>query len=92
MPYITILATGSGNLNTYVYPESPLNPAFALDPLPLPTVSQGDLELGVNVKGQRFFIRVGTNAVGSAFRVSKLVVPLIADTWSPIRGYNNVTA
>jgi hypothetical protein len=87
-PYFTILATGTGTLNTYVYPESPFNRPYVLDPTPLPAISQGDLEIGVNIKGQRFFIRVGTNAVGSAFRCSKMVVPLIADSWSPVRGTN----
>lgn len=92
LPYLTILAVGSGTLNTFVYPESPTNPAYDLDILPLPATTQGDLELGVNVKGQRFFIRFGTNAVGAGFRVSKLVVPLITDTWSPVKGWNAVIA
>jgi len=92
MPYMTILAVGSGTLNTYVYPESPSNPPYALDQQTLPAVTQGDIEIAANVKGQRFFIRFGTNAVGAAFRVSKIVVPLLPDTWSPIRGYNAVTA
>ncbi|HEX8801109.1 MAG TPA: hypothetical protein VF772_20975, partial [Terriglobales bacterium] len=91
-PYFTVLAVGSGQLNTYVYPESPFNVPYALDPLTLPALSQGDLEIGVNVKGNRFFVRVGTNAVGAGFRCSKMVVPLIPDTWAPIRGYNVITA
>jgi len=91
-PYLTVLATGSGTLNTFVYPESPFNNPYDLDILPLPTNTQGDLELGVNIKGNRFFIRVGTNAVGSAFRVSKMVVPLLPDTWSPVRGFNAISA
>jgi len=91
-PYLTVLAIGNGILNPYVYPESPFNSPYVLDILPLPAISQGDLELGVNAKGNRFFIRVGTNAVGASFRCSKLVVPLIPDPWSPIRGWNAVTA
>jgi hypothetical protein len=91
-PYFTVLAIGSGTLNSYVYPESPLNRPYVLDPQTLPTISQGDLEIGVNIKGQRFFVRVGTNAVGSYFRCSKMVVPLIPDSWSPVRGYNAVSA
>lgn len=86
VPYMTILAVGSGTLSSFVYPESPQNLPFTLDPLTLSAISQGDLEVGVNVKGQRFFIRWGTNSVGSAWRVSKVVLPLLADTWSPIRG------
>jgi hypothetical protein len=92
VPYFTVLATGSGTLNSYVYPESPQNRPYVLDPQTLPTISQGDLEIGVNIKGQRFFIRVGTNAVGAGFRCSKMVVPLVPDPWSPIRGSNLVTA
>jgi hypothetical protein len=84
--YLTVLAVGSGSLNTYVYPESPSNMPFALDQAPLPASSAGDLELGVNIKGQRFFVRVGTNAAGSAWRVSKMVVALSQDSWSPVRG------
>lgn len=87
-PYFTVLATGVGTLNTMVYPESPLNQPYVLQPQPLPSITQGDLEIGVNIKGQRYFVRVGTNAVGSAFRVSKMVVPLITDSWSPVRGSN----
>jgi hypothetical protein len=91
-PYFTVLAIGSGTLNSYVYPESPFNQPYVLDPTPLPAITQGDLEIGVNIKGQRFFVRVGTSAVGNAFRCSKMVVPLIPDTWSPVRGWNAVTA
>lgn len=86
VPYMTILAVGQGTLASFVYPESPQNLPFALDPLTLGPISQGDLEVPVNVKGQRFFIRFGTNAVGSTWRVSKIVLPLMPDTWSPIRG------
>jgi len=91
-PYFTVLATGAGQLNTYVYPESPFNRPYVLDPQTLPATTQGDLEIGVNIKGQRFFVRVGTNAVGAGYRVSKMIVPLMPDTWSPIRGTNVITA
>jgi hypothetical protein len=91
-PYFTVLAIGSGTLNSYVYPESPFNRPYVLDPTPLPAITQGDLEIPVNIKGQRFFVRVGTNQVGQNFRCSKMIVPLVADTWSPIRGTNFITA
>ena len=91
-PYFTVLATGAGQLNTYVYPESPFNRPYVLDPTPLPAITQGDLEIPVNIKGQRFFVRVGTNQVGQNFRCSKMVVPLLQDSWSPIRGTNFITA
>jgi hypothetical protein len=91
-PYFTVLAIGSGTLNSYVYPESPFNRPYVLDPTPLPAITQGDLEIGVNIKGQRFFVRVGTNQVGQNFRCSKMVVPLLQDSWSPVRGFNAISA
>ena len=90
--YMTLLAVGAGTLNPYVYPESPANTPYVLDQAPLPAVSAGDLEVGVNIKGQRFFIRVGTNAVGANWRLSKLVVALSPDPWSPIRGLTSASA
>lgn len=91
-PYFTMLCIGSGTVNTYVYPESPQNRPYVLESEILPAITQGDLEIGVNIKGQRFFVRVGTNAVGNFFRLSKMVVPLVTDSWSPIRGWNQITA
>lgn len=84
--YMTVLAVGTGNLLPYVYPESPANLPYVLDQAPLPANSAGDLELGVNIKGQRFFVRIGTNTAGSAWRCSKMVVALTQDSWSPVRG------
>jgi len=52
----------------------------------LPVISQGDLEVGALITGDRFFLRVGTNALGAGFRLSKIVVGLTKDPWSPVRG------
>ncbi len=87
LDFLTLLATGTGTLNTLVYPESPTNPLpFVLDTTPLPAFSQGDIEIGALATGNRFFIRVGTNAVGAGFRLSKVVAGLRPDPWAPVSG------
>lgn len=85
--YLTLLVVGSGTMLAQVYPESVQNTLpFQLDPLPLTAISQGDSELGVLITGNRFFVRVGTNAIGSGWRVSKMVAALTKDPWAEVRG------
>jgi hypothetical protein len=87
--YLTALLTGSGSVNTWVYPDTPLNNLpFVLDPQPLQPIGYGDLELGPvdGITANRFFTRFGTNAVGAAFRLSKVVWSLHPDLWAPVRG------
>ncbi len=84
---ITMLLTGAGNALVQVYPESVQNPLpYQLGTLPLQAFSQGDSEITALISGNRFFLRVGTNAVGSAFRCSKIVAALTKDAWSEVRG------
>jgi hypothetical protein len=80
--------TGSGTCNPMIYPEDPRNvPPYLLDPLPLDAITQGNNEIGVNMKGSRAFVRVGTNAVGAAFQLSgPLIAILSEDVWAPVRG------
>jgi hypothetical protein len=87
LDYLTMLLTGTGNALVQVYPESVQNPLpYQLGSVPLQAFSQGDCELAVNITGNRFFIRVGSNAVGSSWRLSKIVAALTKDAWSEIRG------
>jgi hypothetical protein len=87
LDYLTMLLTGSGNALVQVYPESVQNPLpYQLGTLPLQSYSQGDDEVAVNITGNRFFIRVGSNAVGTTWRLSKIVAALTKDAWSEIRG------
>lgn len=88
MNYMTANVSGSGVLNTYIYPEDPRNQLpFTLDSTPLDAISQGDNELAVGgVTGQRFFIRMGTNSVGAAFSLSGITVAMTKDPWAEIRG------
>lgn len=85
--YMTTLGYGIGNLNILIYPDSPQNPLpIALDPIALSPFTQGDLESGIDYTANRFFVRYGQNSVGSKFAVSKVVMSLKPDPWSPIRG------
>jgi len=87
LKYLTSLAVGSGDLNIWVYPETPLNPLpVRLDSIPLDPFTLGDLESDVDYTANRFFVRYGTNKVGSRFELSKIVASLAPDPWTPIRG------
>lgn len=87
LDYLTMLVTGSGNALVQCYPDSVQNPLpYQIDTYPLQSFSQGDYEFAVNITGNRFFLRVGTNAVGSAFRLSKIVAALTKGAWSEISG------
>jgi hypothetical protein len=87
LDYFTALLTGSGAVLVQVYPESVQNLLpYQLAPIALQSFSQGDDEVAVNITGNRFFLRIGSNALGSSFRLSKMVVALTQDQWSPVRG------
>lgn len=87
LDYLTMLLIGSGTAKVQVYPESVLNSLpYQLEPVALQSFSQGDVEVGVLITGNRFFVRVGTNAVGSTWRLSKVVAALTKDPWAEVRG------
>jgi hypothetical protein len=86
LAYLSILAEGNGNLNVSVYTQSPQNMPYLLTSIPLSQFTLGDLEAVVNLTGDRFFIRVGTNAVGSNFQMSKIVAALQKSAWDSVRG------
>ena len=85
--YFKALVTGAGQGNLWFYPDTPLNDLpIVYDPYPLAAISYGDYEWNVNWTANRFFFRFGTNAIGSMFRISKMIARLDADPWSPDRG------
>ena len=85
--YMTLLATGTGNINTQILPDNPASTIPSISsPIPLSLLTTGDLEIPINRSAQRFFIRVGTNAVGSSFSLSKVILTMTTDKLSPIRG------
>jgi hypothetical protein len=85
--YLRSLVTGYGNVNIWIYPNTPFNPLpQVLQPIALDAITTGDLESMPNQTGERFFVRYGTNAAGAAFRLSKVVARLAADPWASVRG------
>ena len=85
--YLTCYVEGAGNLNLMAFTGNEAFPA-ALVPLALSSPAPKDLELPINVLGERVAFQVGTNQPGSWFRLSRLVVSLMPDPWAPVRGGN----
>jgi hypothetical protein len=85
--YLTCYVLGAGNLNLTALS---VNESFsnALVPLPLSSPAPKDLELPINLLGERVAFQLGTNQAGSWFQLSRLVVSLKPDPWSPVRGGN----
>ena len=83
--YLTCYAEGAGNLSLTAFP---VNQAFptALVPLPLSSPAARDLELPINVLGERVAFQVGTSQAGAWFRLSRFVPSLKPDPWAPVRG------
>jgi hypothetical protein len=74
------------NLKMRVLPNT-LTPKFPYTvPVGIPLVdpANDDYFRPINVKGNRAFIEVSTNAVGSAFNLSKLLLTGKADPWSTL--------
>jgi hypothetical protein len=85
--YLELLTSGTGTLNTMIYLEDPGNlPPVILDAIPLDALTQGNNEIAVNLKANRYFIRVGTNAVGASWKLSTMLGILSPDPWAPVRG------
>jgi len=88
--YMLILIDGSGAVAITVYPNT-LDTAYAhvlLPNLTLPASTDGDTELPMNETGNRLFIAFNSNAIGAGFSLSRLVVVMSKDPWSPVRGVN----
>jgi hypothetical protein len=85
--YLTCYAEGAGNLSLTAFPVSQGFPTV-LVPLPLSSPAARDLELPINVLGERVAFQVGTSQAGAWFRLSRFVPSLKPDPWSPVRGGN----
>lgn len=85
--YLTCYVEGAGNLNLTAFP---INEAFptALVALPLSSPAPKDLEMPINLLGERVAFQVSTNQAGAWFRLSRLVISVMPDPWSPVRGGN----
>jgi len=85
--YLTLFVEGAGLLNLTAYANS-TSASSALQPLALSNPALKDLELPINVAAERAAFKVGTNAVGSTFKLEKFIPVLRGDPWAPVRGGN----
>src|SRR5579872_3304480 len=85
--YLSVYAEGAGNLNLSAFVDNEAYPT-ALAPLPLSSPAPKDLELPINLLGERVAFQVGTNAQGAWFRLERFIPSLLPDPWAPVRGGN----
>ncbi len=85
--YLVQFVEGVGSLSLTAFVDSTTAPS-AQQPLSLSNPGLKDLEMPINVLGERVAFKVGTNAVGSWFKLQKFVPTLRSDPWAPVRGVN----
>jgi len=85
--YLTLYAEGAGNLNLSAFVDNEAYPT-ALTPLPLSSPSSKDLEMPINLLGERAAFQVGTNTPGAWFELERFIPSLLPDPWAPVRGGN----
>ena len=85
--YLTLYAEGAGNLNLSAFVDNEAFPA-ALATLPLSSPGSKDLEMPINLRGERVAFQVGTNATGAWFKLERFIPSLLPDPWAPVRGGN----
>jgi len=90
--YMTLIIGGAGQLVITVYPNSLSTPysRVLLPNLTLPMETNGDIEVPVgDDTASRMFVIFETNSIGAGFELSRLVMVMAKDPWSPVRGVNN---
>jgi hypothetical protein len=85
--YLVAYAEGAGNLNLTAFIDNEAYPT-ALTPLPLSSPAPKDLEMPINLLGERVAFQVSTNNVGSWFKLERFIPSLMPDPWAPVRGGN----
>ena len=88
--FMTMVLGGSGSLKMTAMPDAVDSP-YSHDLLPnlnLPATVSGDVEVPLNELGNRLFMKFSTNAVGAGFNLSRIVMAMREDPWSPVRGRN----
>ena len=88
--YMTLIMDGNGAITITVYPSN-LTTSYSHTLLPdlvLPLQVNGDIEVPVNECGSRLFFMFSCDAVGSGFTLTRMVVAMHQDPWSPVRGGN----
>lgn len=85
--YLTMYVEGAGNLGLTSFVDSP-SAAQAQQTLGLSSPGLEDLELPINVLGERVAFQVSTSQAGAWFRLQRFTPSLKTDPWAPVRGMN----
>ena len=90
--YLTMFVEGAGNLSLTSYTNTQSAPQ-AQQPLPLSNPGVKDLELPINILGERVAFQVavsppGAPQPGAWFKLQKFCPSLRPDPWAPVRGTN----
>jgi hypothetical protein len=85
--YLTMYVEGAGSLALTSFIDSSSAPQ-AQQALPLSSPAVKDLELPINIHGERVAFQVSTNQSGAWFRLQKFIPSVRIDPWSPVRGLN----
>ncbi len=85
--YLTLYVEGAGSLGLSSFVNT-ASAAQAQQPLALSSPATKDLELPINVSGERVAFQVNTNAAGAWFRLQKFTPSVRVDPWAPVRGGN----
>ncbi|MFI5093845.1 MAG: hypothetical protein ACHQIK_10430 [Candidatus Acidiferrales bacterium] len=85
--YLTMFVEGAGNLSLTSFTDSQ-SASQAQQPLPLSSPSLKDLELPINILGERVAFQVSTNQPGAWFKLQKFTPSVRPDPWASVRGVN----
>ena len=85
--YLTLYVEGAGNLGLTSFVDTPSAPQVQ-QPLPMSSPATKDLELPINILGERVAFQVSTNQPGAWFRLQKFIPSVRPDPWAPVRGLN----
>jgi hypothetical protein len=85
--YLTLYVEGAGSLGLTSFTDSPSAPQ-AQQPLALSSPGAKDLELPINLLGERVAFQVSTNQAGAWFNLQRFTPALRMDPWAPVRGMN----
>jgi hypothetical protein len=85
--YLSMYVEGAGNLGLTSFVDSS-SAAQAQQTVGLSSPGLKDLELPINILGERVAFQVSTNQAGAWFRLQRFAPSLRTDPWAPVRGMN----
>jgi hypothetical protein len=85
--YLTMYVEGAGNLGLTSFVDSQ-SAGQVQQTLGLSSPGLEDMELPINILGERVAFQVSTNQAGAWFRLQRFTPSLRVDPWAPVRGVN----